>query len=117
MLNNQTIPQGFNRTFIVLISKVKRPQRMTEFRPISMCNVVYKIAAKAIANRLKPSFDSLISPCQSAFVPNRLITNNVLVAFEINHFINTNSRSKTDHMTLKLDVSKAYDRVEREISP
>lgn len=112
MLNNRVIPSGLNNTFIVLIPKVKRPQRMTEFRPISLCNVIYKIAAKAIANRMKLVLNTLISSCQSAFVPNRLITDNVLVAFEINHFIDTKARSKTDFMTLKLDVSKAYDRVE-----
>lgn len=68
ILNNHIIPPGLNNTFIVLIPKVKRPQRMTEFRPISLCNVIYKTAAKAIANRLKPMLNSLISPCQSAFV-------------------------------------------------
>lgn len=91
---------------------MKNPQRITDFRPISLCNVVYKIRAKALANRLKPALDYIISRCHSAFVPNRSITDNVLVAFELNHFMNTKHRSKTDFMTLKLDVSNAYDRVE-----
>lgn len=111
-LNHKQLPAALNYTFIVLIPKVKKPQRMTEFRPISLCNVLYKISSKALANRLKPALDSLISPPQSAFVPNRLITDNVLIAFEINHFIRTKARSRKDFMTLKLDVSKAYDRVE-----
>lgn len=85
---------------------------MTEFRPISLCNVIYNIGAKMIANRLKPCLDLLISPSQSKFVPKRLISDNVLVAFELNHYINTKPSKKDDFMTLKLDISKAYDRVE-----
>lgn len=111
-LNNLHLPPSLNYTYIVLIPKIKNPERMTEFRPISLCNVLYKIGSKAIANRLKPALDLIISPSQSAFVPNRLITDNVLVAFELNHFIRTNSQSKHDFMTLKLDISKAHDRVE-----
>lgn len=111
-LNNLSLPAPLNHTFVVLIPKNKNPERMTEFRPISLCNVIYKIGSKAIANRLKPALALLISPSQSAFVPNRLITDNVLVAFELNHYIRTHTRAKHNFMTLKLDVSKAYDRVE-----
>lgn len=51
----------------------------------------------------------MILPIQSAFVTNRLITDNVLIAFELNHFIKSKPKSKDDFMMLKLDVSKAYD--------
>ncbi|KAL0285580.1 UNVERIFIED_CONTAM: hypothetical protein Scaly_2814500 [Sesamum calycinum] len=71
---------------------------------------VYKIASKAIANRLKPLLDTLISPCQAVFVPGRLITDNVLLAFEVNHFLKTKRWGKKGHMALKLDISKAYDK-------
>ncbi|KAL0462101.1 UNVERIFIED_CONTAM: LINE-1 retrotransposable element O protein [Sesamum latifolium] len=88
------------------------PQSLSQYRPISLCNVVYKIASKSITNRLKPWLDRIISPAQSAFVPGRLITDNVLLAFETNHFLNIHSKGRKHFMNLKLDISKAYDRVE-----
>ncbi|KAL0331145.1 UNVERIFIED_CONTAM: hypothetical protein Sangu_1660000 [Sesamum angustifolium] len=64
------------------------------------------------ANRLKGFLDKIISPVQSAFVPGRLITDNILLAFELNHFLNSKSKGGPSWMALKLDVSKAYDKVE-----
>ena len=91
-LNFGVIPHNFNETQIVLIPKVNRPQRVTEYRPISLCNVVYKMAAKTLANRLKKILPAIISDTQSAFVNSRVITDNILVAFETMHHI---SRRKT----------------------
>ncbi|KAL0403892.1 UNVERIFIED_CONTAM: hypothetical protein Sradi_2030000 [Sesamum radiatum] len=79
-------------------------------RHISLCNVIYKIASKAVANRLKSILDRIISPTQSAFVPGRLITDNILIAFEANHFLNTKTSGRQGFMALKLDVSKAYNK-------
>ncbi|KAK4392766.1 putative mitochondrial protein [Sesamum angolense] len=111
-LNNHILPVGFNETNIVHIPKCKQPRSLTQYRPISLCNVVYKIASKTRANRLKPWLDYIISPSQSAFVPGHLITDNVLLAFETNHFLNVHSKGRKHFMNLKLDISKAYDRVE-----
>lgn len=111
-LNLHRLPHALNYTFIVLIPKIARPKRITEFRPISLCNVVYKLGAKALANRIKPVLTHIISNAQSAFVPGRLITDNVLVAYEVNHFIHCHSQGNHAYMALKLDVSKAYDRIE-----
>ena len=91
-LNNCVFPPNFNDTHIVLIPKVKESKRAIDFRPISLCNVVYKIDSKAIANRLKRFLPSIISDTQSAFVHGRLITNNILVAFEAMHHIKQKKR-------------------------
>ncbi|KAL0367498.1 UNVERIFIED_CONTAM: hypothetical protein Sradi_3639900 [Sesamum radiatum] len=111
-LNGGPLNPLVNFTHIVLIPKCPNPSDMSHFRPISLCNVLYKLASKTIANRLKPLLDTMISPSQFAFVPSRLITDNVLVAYELNHFFKHKKRGKKGYVSLKLDVSKAYDRVE-----
>ena len=99
-------------THICLIPKVKSPQKVTEFRPISLCNVVYRLISKILANRLKRVLDVVIDELQSAFVPGRLITDNVLVAFETMHCIDQRKKGKKALTAIKLDMSKAYDKVE-----
>ena len=101
-----------NKTCIVLIPKCQNPVQMSSFRPISLCTVVYKIISKMMANRLKMFLPDLISKHQSAFVPGRLITDNAMVAFEIFHGMKRRGDGKGGSMAFKLDMSKAYDRVE-----
>lgn len=103
---------GVNHTHIALIPKKQNPTCMTDLRPISLCNVIYKIAAKVLANRLKPLLNSLISKAQSAFVPNRLISDNIMLAFKAQHFFKRKTQGKNGFSALKLDLSKAFDRVE-----
>lgn len=104
------MPTCLNETYICLISKVNCPQKITEFRPISLCNVVYKIVSKVLANRLKKILPAMIYESQSAFVLGRQITDNVLVAFETMHCIDQRRKGKKGLMTIKLDMNKAYDR-------
>uniref|UniRef100_A0A803PHA9 Reverse transcriptase domain-containing protein n=1 Tax=Cannabis sativa TaxID=3483 RepID=A0A803PHA9_CANSA len=101
-----------NETNIVLIPKKKHPESMGDLRPISLCNVAYKIIAKVLANRIKVVLPSVISETQSAFIQGRLISDNIMVAFEVMHYLKRKRLGKTGTMALKLDMSKAYDRVE-----
>ncbi|KAL0303517.1 UNVERIFIED_CONTAM: putative mitochondrial protein [Sesamum radiatum] len=95
----------FNSTNIVLIPKCKQSKSLNHYRPISLGNIV----SEAIANRLKPWLDTIISPFQSAFVSGHLITDNVLLDFKKNHFLHTHSKGRKHFMDLKLDISKGYD--------
>ena len=106
------MPIRLNDTYICLIPKVKSPQKITEYRPISLCNIIYKIVAKVLANRLKGVLPKVISDARSAFVPGRQITDNIIAAFEVMHCINQRRKGKEGLMAIKLDMSKAYDRVE-----
>ncbi|XP_074313724.1 uncharacterized protein LOC141648916 [Silene latifolia] len=111
ILNGSESPGIINSTHIVLIPKKKAPDKFSDYRPISLCNVLYKLVAKVLANRLKRFLGCLVSENQSAFTPGRLISDNILIVFEMFHYMK-NARSKEGHMALKLDMAKAYDRVE-----
>ena len=106
------LDECLNQTNICIIPKTDRPATMAEFRPISLCNVGYKIISKIISTRLKCILPELISETQSAFVAKRLITDNILVAQEMFHALRTNPSCKGKYIAVETDMSKAYDRVE-----
>ncbi|KAM1294906.1 hypothetical protein ACFX1Q_015702 [Malus domestica] len=105
-------PKRLNSTYIVLVPKVKNPVSVGQFRPISLCNYSYKIVSKVLANRLKPILPDLISPMQSAFVSGRQIQDNIGIAHEMFHFLHLRKAKYKFEMGIKLDMHKAYDRVE-----
>lgn len=87
-LNSSEFPHSINHTFITLVPKIKKtPLKVIDYRPISLNNVVYKLKSKVIANRLTTVLAHIISNSQSAFVPRRLITNNIFIAYELVHYL------------------------------
>ena len=112
VLNSNMSMTEINITNITLVPKIKNSTKMTDFRLISLCNVIYKLISKVLANRLKKIPPYLISENQSAFLSGRLITDNVLVAFELIHYLEHKKEGKDGFATIKLDMSKAYDRLE-----
>lgn len=80
VLKGGSMHQGWNDTIISLIQKVDKPEKVTDLRPISLCNVVFKVISKVLANRLREVSPDITTPNQSAFVPGRLISDNILMA-------------------------------------
>lgn len=111
-LNNQNLPTSIGETNIVLIPKCEVPVTMKDWRPISLCNVIYKLMAKVLANRLKRCLPNPISEFQSAFVSGRSILDNVLIACEVIHHMKRKTRGNVGEVALKVDISKAYDKID-----
>jgi hypothetical protein len=106
------LPPHLNDMHIALISKKKMAcHTPSDYRPISLCNVIYKLIAKSLANRLKSHLPDYVHPSQQAFIEGRRISNNIIVAQEIAHSFSLNSWNSQDFM-IKIDLAKAFDRLE-----
>ena len=105
------LPPHINDTNIALIPKKLVPQVPMDYRPISLCNVVYKIIAKSLANRIKPHMTNYIDPAQQPFIEGRRISDNIIIAQEITHTFVLKSWQQQAFM-LKIDLAKAFDRLE-----
>ncbi|KAJ0261541.1 Reverse transcriptase zinc-binding domain-containing protein [Hirschfeldia incana] len=107
--NSGCLLQQWNTTILTLIPKKASANKITDFRPISCCNTVYKAVSKLLADRLKSVLPSLISNSQSAFIPGRLLVENVLMATELIQGYNWKHISRRS--MLKVDLKKAFDSV------
>ena len=104
------LPKGVNSTILALIPKMKEVAFMKDYRPISCCNVLYKVISKLLANRLKTILPKFIAPNQSAFVKDRLLMENLLLATEI--IKDYHKESVSPRCAMKIDISKAFDSVQ-----
>eukprot|EP00253_Pinus_taeda_P032686 PITA_32686 len=105
---SKTILKSLNSTFIALVPKVEEANTPEKFRPIALCNVIYKIISKVIANRVKMILPGIISQEQSGYMEGRQILDNILLAQEMIHSLHSR---KEVGMLMQLDLSKAYDKV------
>ena len=96
--------EKINQTILVLSPKVKKAMLLTQFCPISSCYVLYKMASKVIANRLKSVLPDINFEEHSTFVPDRLITNNIIAAYERLHVMKRNKDQTHIYCPLKLDM-------------
>lgn len=100
-----------NRTFISLIPKVARPDSPSQFRPISLCNTSYKIISRCLVGRLRMVMKDIGVQFQNAFIPGRLMNDNILIAHELLNWVKHNKSVRSFFAILKIDLSKAYDRI------
>ena len=105
------ILEYLNKTLIALIPKCLNPEMLGSYRPIDLCTMVYKLITKTIISRIRPYLDKLISLVQTTFVPGRRGLDNILIAQELVYTID-NKKGKEAYMAIKVDLEKAYDRLE-----
>lgn len=110
VLQGKGLPPSLNETFLVLIPKLDKPELPSQFRPIGLCNVTYKIITKAIVNQIKPVLPLITSNTQTSFFPGRQITDNIVIVKEVIHTMKRKQGLK-GYMAIKIDFEKAYDRL------
>nr|GEV11220.1 hypothetical protein [Tanacetum cinerariifolium] len=101
-----------NATLITLIPKIHQPNKVSDFKPIACCNVIYKCISKILTNRIKGCLDKLVNISQSAFIPGRVIQDNLLITQEL--LKGYNYKNGASRCALKIDIAKAYDIVDWE---
>lgn len=104
------VVRGLNETLVVLIPKNLNPESWKNYRPISLCNVIFKIVTKIIATRLRRHMSSLVAPHQCSFISGRHSSDNVVIAQEVFHSMRC-KKGKKGFVVVKVDLEKAYDRL------
>ncbi|XP_054801608.1 uncharacterized protein LOC129305663 [Prosopis cineraria] len=110
IFNNPSLVHKINGMLLILIPKKERPESIHDFRPISLCNVIYKVVTKVIANRVKSLLPTIIAPNQCGFISGRTSSDNIIISQEVIHSM-SNMKGKKGFMAIKIDLEKAYDRV------
>ncbi|KAJ9535399.1 hypothetical protein OSB04_un001489 [Centaurea solstitialis] len=98
-----------NATVLTLVPKSQSPKNVADFRPIACCNVIYKCISKILVGRIKDCLNVLVDANQSAFIPNRHIGDNVLLAQELMR--GYHRQRGASRCAFKIDIQKAYDTV------
>ena len=101
--------KGINSTFIALIPKIDSPQRLNDFRPISLVGCMYKVWAKVLANKLRIVIGSVVSNVQSTFIKGRQILDGILIA---NEMVDEAKKHNKELLLFKVDFEKAFDYVD-----
>ena len=102
------VPSSLNSTFLAFIPKKDKPTSFADFRPISLCNLFYKLISNVIVVRLKPHLDNHISCEQNGFLKDHQIFEPIGILQETLHTVKTKNMCA---LILKLDLVKAFDRV------
>lgn len=111
ILNGVEIPLEASEALLVLIPKVERLTFMKDFRSISLCNTSLKVVTKMLVNMMKGMLKEIIGPTQASFIPGRQSVDNIVICQDILHTLKY-TKARVGGMVLKLDLEKAYDRVE-----
>lgn len=110
-LEGERLPQNMADALLVLIPKTEKPESIKQFRPISLCNVTFKLVTKVIVNKIKNILEDLVSPNQCSFVPRQQIGDNIIICQELIDALK-HKKGKEGGMIIKVDLEKAYDRLE-----
>ncbi|WOL19714.1 hypothetical protein Cni_G28516 [Canna indica] len=105
------VPKEWKEIILIMIPKVEKPKKVIEYRLIALCNVIYKIFAKMLVNRIRNTLKIVIGKEQYAFTPERNMHDSILLVNEIVHKTNK-SKAKFPVIIIKIDLEKAYDRVD-----
>ncbi|GJW40424.1 protein LAZ1, partial [Tanacetum coccineum] len=108
--SNGQILKEINHTFLALIPKVATPLKVNDYHPISCCNVIYKFISKILTKRIIEGIKEVVSDNQSAFIPGRRISDNILITQEVMH--SYHKKKGPPRCAFKIDIQNAYDTVD-----